>query len=265
MLKRSINIEVIYTELPWKERFQAAKKDGFYYIEFWGWENKNLAEIKQLLKKNDLSLSAMSGDGPYSMCDPETKKEYIEYIKKSIKAAKEIGCPTLVIHSNALAENPQWAADFYEQYSDTVKICTMFENLKTIASLAEEAEITFVLEALNTITDHIGNFLTTTQMSAEITQAVGSPNIKILYDAYHMYLNEGKICETLSKYIDVIGYIHIADAPGRGEPGTGVINYRNVFNHLVKIGYEHVIGFELYPKDGTNSAIKSIHMVTNGI
>lgn len=265
ILKRSINLEVIYTELPWAERFEAAKKDGFDYVEFWGWENKNLTEVKELLEKTGLKLSAMSGDGPYSLCDPETKKEYIDYLRKSIEAAKVVGCPTLIIHSNALADDPQWAADIYEQYSDTVKICTMFDNLKTIAPLAEEAGITFVLEALNIVTDHIGNFLTTTQMSAEITKAVGSPNIKILYDAYHMYLNEGKICETLTKYVDAIGYIHIADAPGRAEPGTGVINYRNVFKHLAKIGYDRVVGFELYPKNGTKSAIKAIHEVSNDI
>lgn len=265
MLKRAINIEVIYTELPWEERFAAAKHDRFEYVEFWGWEEKNPVEIKEVLEKNAIKLSGMSGDGPYSMCDPETKTEYIEYIKKSIAIAKIIGCPTLIIHSNALRDNPKWAVDFYERYSDTVKTCTMFDNLKNIAPLAEEAGITFALEALNIVTDHIGNFLTSTQTAAELVQAVGSPNLKILYDVYHMYLNEGKICETLSKYIDDIGYIHIADAPGRHEPGTGVINYRNVFKHLSNLGYDRVIGFELHPLDSTESAIKAIHEASDGI
>lgn len=258
-MERSANIEVLYTEQPWRERFSAAKKDGFHYIEFWDWDNKDLEEVKNLLAENGLKISAMSGDKSYSMCDPEHRKEYIEFVKKSLAAAKKIDCPVLVVHSNELAPEPkQWAKDTFSQFSDTVKICSMFDTLKKLAPLAEEAGVTLVLEALNIVTDHIGNFLTTTQMSAEITSLVGSPNIKVLYDAYHMYLNEGKICETLSKYVDSIGYIHIADAPGRGEPGTGTINYRKVFEHLKEIGYDRTVGFELYPKHGTELAVKAI-------
>ena len=265
MMKKSANIEVLYAELPWGKRFAAAKKDGFEYIEFWGWEDKNLPEVKELLDQNGLKISTMSGDGPFSMCDPKKKSEYIEYIKRSVEAAKVIDCPNLVVHSNELAESPQYAADFFEEYSDTVKTITMFDNLKTMTPLAEAAGITFVLEALNVVTDHIGNFLTHTQTSVELVQATGSPNMKVLYDAYHMFLNEGKTCETLTKYVDYIGYIHVADAPGRAEPGTGVINYRNVFKHLAKIGYDRVVGFELYPQAGTENAVKAIMDASEGL
>ncbi len=264
-MKKSANIEVLYTELPWAERFRAAKRDGFEYIEFWGWEGKNLPEVKKLLSENDIRISAMSGDGPFSMCDQKKKTEYINYIKRSIEAACEIGCPNLVVHSNELADDPQYAADFFEEYSDTVKTVTMFDNLKTMAPMAEKEGITFVLEALNTVTDHIGNFLTNTRTSVELVQATGSPNMKVLYDAYHMYLNEGKINETLSKYVDYIGYIHVADAPGRAEPGTGVINYRNVFRHLEKIGYDRIVGFEFYPQAGTDAAVKAVMNVCEGL
>ncbi len=263
-MKRSANIEVLYTELPWAERFQAAKNDGFEYVEFWNWDNKDLEEINNLIAETGLRISAMSGDKDFSMCDPSHKEEYRAFIKDSIIAAKKIGCPTLVVHSNDLTPEGL-AASTLDEYSDTVKICTMFDTLKTIAPWAEEAGITFVLEALNVVTDHMGNFLKNTQMSAEITSLVGYPNIKILYDAYHMYLNEGKICETLSKYVDAIGYIHIADAPGRAEPGTGAINYRNVFKHLKDIGYSRVVGFELYPQNNTPTAVKAIMDTSEGL
>jgi len=264
-MEKSANIEVLYTELPWEKRFLAAKRDGFDYIEFWGWEDKDLPRVKALLQESDLSLSTMSGDGPFSMCDPMKKKEYIDYIKKSIDVANFLGSPRLVIHSNELADDPQWAADFFEEYSDTVKLLTMFDNLKVMSLLAEKAGVTFVLEALNIVVDHIGNFLTKTQTAVELVKATGSSHMKILYDAYHMYLNEGTICETLSKYIDAVGYIHVADAPGRGEPGTGAINYHNVFKHLAKIGYSGVIGFELYPQNGTKNAVTAILKACEGV
>ncbi len=77
---------------------------------------------------------------------------------------------------------------------------------------------------------------------------IDSPRVKILYDVYHMQLNEGNICDTLTEFIDTIGHIHIADAPGRHEPGTGEINYPNVIKHLEKLGYNGTVGFELIPQ-----------------
>lgn len=265
-MKWSANIEVMYTELPFAERFAAAKKDGFDYIEFWDWNNKDLAEVKRLLAENNLGITGMSGDGPISMCDPERGDEYLDFIKKSIEAAKEINCPVLIVHSNELLPEPkQYAADTFDQYSDTVKTLAMFRTLSKMAPLAEEAGVTFCLEALNVVTDHLGNFLKYTQDSAEITSMVGSPNIKVLYDAYHMYLNEGKTCETLTKYIDQIGYVHVADAPGRAEPGTGAMNYRKVFEVLKDLNYQGAIGFEFYPKTDTVTAVKAVHAVTEGL
>lgn len=265
-MKWSANIEVLYKELPFEERFAAAKKDGFDYIEFWDWNNKNLDEVNKLLDANGLAITGMSGDGPISMCDPERGDEYLDFIKQSIEAAKKINCPVLIVHSNELLPEPQqYAADTFDQYSDTVKTLAMFRTLSKMAPLAEEAGVTFCLEALNVVTDHLGNFLQHTKDSAEITSMVESPNIKVLYDAYHMYLNEGKTCETITKYLDQIGYIHIADAPGRAEPGTGAINYRKVFEVLKDLNYSGAVGFELYPKTDTSTAVRAIQEVIKGL
>lgn len=265
-MRQSANIEVLYTEQPWAQRFESAKKDGFDYIEFWGWEDKNLPEVKKLLDDNGLKISTMSGDGPYSMCDPATKAEYIAYIKRALDAAAQISCPCLVVHSDALEDEPkQYAKPLSADYSYDTKLLAMFDVLKTIAPMGEKQGVTFVLEALNIEKDHLGNFLNNSRMSADLVRAVGSKNVKMLYDAYHMYLDEGKICETLAKYLDLIGYIHVADAPGRGEPGTGAIQYRNVFLFLEKIGYDRVVGFELYPQKGTEAAIKAIRQAAEGL
>ena len=265
-MKWSANIEVMYTELPFEQRFAAAKNDGFDYIEFWDWNNKDLDEVNKLLADNDLKISGMSGDGPISMCDPEHGREYLDFIKQSIEAAKKINCPVLIVHSNELLPEPkQYAADTFDQYSDTVKTLAMFRTLSAMAPLAEEAGVTFCLEALNVVTDHIGNFLKYTKDSAEITSMVGSPNIKVLFDAYHMYLNEGKSCQTITKYIDQIGYIHVADCPGRGEPGTGAINYRKVFEVLKELDYKETIGFEFYPVKDTKTAVRAIKDVIIGL
>ncbi len=256
-MKTSACIETLFTELPWEKRFKAAKEAGFDYIEFWSWTDKDLDQIKELSEKADIKISGFNGDADYSLVDPSHKEKYITFLKQSIAAAQKIGAESVTIHSNALGEGGI-VVNHYTELSDTVKLCSMYDMLKEIAPLAEESGISLNLEALNITTDHVGNFLKNTQMAAEMIRLIHSPKLKILYDIYHMQLNEGSICDTLTKYIDTIGHIHIADAPGRNEPGTGEINYPNIIKHLEKLGYEGKIGCELFPIDNTEKAVKAI-------
>lgn len=107
------------------------------------------------------------------------------------------------------------------QLSDTVKLCSMYGTLLECAELAQRSGIQMNLEALNITTDHVGNFLATTQMAAEMTRLVGCPKLKILYDVYHMQLNEGSLCDHIRSYGDQFGHIHVADAPGRQSRHRG--------------------------------------------
>ena len=135
---------------------------------------------------------------------------------------------------------------------------SMYDTLLECAKIAEESGIQMNLEPLNITTDHVGNFLRTTRMAAEMTRLIGSPRLKVLYDVYHMQLNEGSICNNIRAYGDQFGHIHVADAPGRHEPGTGEINYANVFACLEACGYTGLVGFELIPKTTTAEAVKAI-------
>lgn len=256
-MKVTACIETLFTELPWQERFKAAKEAGFDYIEFWSWTDKDLDEIKCLAEEAGIGISGFNGDADYSLVDPTHKEKYLEFLGKSLAAAQKIGAESVTIHSNALGDGGI-VVNHYTELSDTVKLCSMYDMLKEVAVMAEQTGITCNLEGLNITTDHVGNFLKNTQMAAEIIRLIGSPKVKILYDVYHMQLNEGSICDTLSKYIDTVGHIHIADAPGRHEPGTGEINYPNVIRHLRKLGYEGKIGCELFPEKDTETAVKAI-------
>ena len=265
-MKYSVNIELIYSELPFAERFAAAKRDGFDYVEIWDWESKDLGELEALCREHQIEISCMGGDGPISLCDPAHGEEYLAYLRKSLRVAQKLGCKRLAVHSNELMAEPlPYAADLFLQYSDAEKTMAMYRSLAAIAPEAETAGVTLCLEALNIEKEHVGNFLKYTKDAAEIIRMVNSPNIKILYDAYHMYLNEGKIMETIRKYKDLIGCVHIADAPGRGEPGTGCINYRAVLQDLYRLGYEDMIAFELQPQNGSDAAIRAINAVREGL
>ncbi len=250
-------IDTLYTELPWLERFQAAKDDGFGAVEFWDWRSRNLDVTRKAAEGAGIVISGFNGDADYSLIDPTHKQAYLDYLKKSVAAAKQVGARSVTIHSNALGDGGV-VVNHYDDLSDTVKLCSMYDMLAECANLAEKEEINMNLEALNITTDHVGNFLKNTQMAAEICELIGSSRLKVLYDVYHMQLNEGSLCDTISKYYGQFGHIHVADAPGRHEPGTGEIQYKKVIRHLEECGYKGYVGYELFPLKDTKTAVKAI-------
>lgn len=255
--ERSACIEPMYSEIPFLDRFQAAKNDGFEYVEFWSWTDKDLDAVKAAAEAVGIGISGFNGDADYSLIDPTHKEKYLDFLRKSVAAAQKIGAKSVTIHSNALGEGGI-VVNHYEDLSDTVKLCSMYDMLLECAKIAEESGIAMNLEPLNITTDHVGNFLAHTQMAAEMTRLIGSPMLKVLYDVYHMQLNEGSLCDTIRAYADQIGHIHVADAPGRHEPGTGEINYHAVFSCLAECGYTGRIGYELIPKVDTATAVQAI-------
>ena len=256
-LKKCACIDTLYTELPWEKRFHVAKADGFAAVEFWDWRDKDLDITRRAAQEAEVIISGFNGDADYSLVDPSHKEKYLSYLRESITAAKKIGALSLTIHSNALGDGGI-VVNHYNELSDTIKICAMYDTLLECARIAEAAEINLNLEALNVTTDHVGNFLEFTRMGAEMCSLINSPRLRLLYDVYHMQINEGCICDTISNYGKWFGHIHVADAPGRHEPGTGEINYKKVLKHLEDCGYSGFIGYELFPLKDTAQAVKQI-------
>lgn len=117
-----------------------------------------------------------------------------------------------------------------EQMSNAV------EALRAAAPALEKNGITAIVEVLNTYVDHAGYFLYYLRDGAELVDRVGSPNVKLLFDIYHVQIMEGNLIQNIRSHIDRIGHFHIGDVPGRHEPGTGEINYRNVFKAIYELG-----------------------------
>ena len=251
---RSACIETLYTELPFLERIGAAGADGFELAEFWGWEDKDLDGVKAAAERAGVGIAAISGDKTLSLIDPAQRADYLAYLRRSVAAAQKLGARCVVLHSNGLDKGVVYS---YEDLSDTVKICAMYGTLLECAKLAENSGVMMVLEPLNTAVDHPGVYLTTTRMAAELTRAVGSPMVKVLYDAYHMYLTEGDLAGNIRAWAGQFGHVHIADAPGRHEPGTGTIDYRAVLDCLAQAGYRGAVGFEFWPLRSTAEAVRS--------
>ena len=240
-------IDTLYKELPFLERIAAAGRDGFAAVEFWHWQDRDMAAVRRAAEAAGVRVAGFNGDGPFSLIDPEQREAYLAYLARSMDAAKAAGAASLTIHSNALGEGGV-VTDRGEGLSDTVRLCAMYEGLKACAAMAEDRGIMLHLEALNPIT----------AMAAELTALVGSPRLKILYDIYHMQLSEGNLMGNIRAWHGQMGHVHAADAPGRHEPGTGEIAFGAVLRCLEEVGYDGLVGFELFPERTTAEAVAAI-------
>jgi hydroxypyruvate isomerase len=158
----------------------------------------------------------------------------------AVEAARKMDSKRLVV----LTGNELGGLSRPEQMANAVAA------LKAVAPLLEKSGITAVVEVLNTYVNHAGYFLYYIRDGAELVDRVGSPNVKILFDLYHTQVMEGNLIENLRTYIAHTGHFHVADVPGRNEPGTGEINYRNVFRAIYDLGdrYTGYVSLEYRPK-----------------
>ena len=260
-MKYSICIENFYKDLPFKEKFAAARRDGFEYCEFWTWKDRNWEGIRKAIADSGIKIAAFSGDDEYSLINPDENRPYIEFLRESIAKAKEVHCRYLVIHSDALNRDGS-AKVIAKPLSYEAKLLSMYKVLKGIAPFAEKEEVTLVLEPLNTRSDqpraHKNYFLEYPQPAFDLTRQVGSDRVKVLYDIYHMQLMAGNIIHTLEENIDQLGYIHLADVPGSHEPGTGELDCNHILTALDSMGYAGFVGFELIPSETDEKAVKAI-------
>lgn len=257
-------IDTIYTELPFYDRFAAAARDGFDAVEFWDWRALDLERAAACAGEAGILISGFNGDADYSPIDPAHRSAYLKELRRSLEAAATLGAPSVTIHSNALGEGGV-VVDHYDGLSHTVKLCALFDTLREAARMSEDHGITLHLEALNIRTDHVGNFLATTQMAAELCRLIASPRLKALFDCYHMQINEGHLIDTITAYGDTFGHVHIADVPGRHEPGTGEIRYEKVLRALKDTGYAGVVGCELFPLTGSAAAVQAIMRLKDSV
>ncbi len=258
MPKFAANLTMLFTERPFLERFGAARAAGFDAVEFLFPYAYQPEEIKALLQEYRLQLvlhNLPAGDGEAGdrgiACDPARTAEFRDGVATAIRYAKALGAPQL----NCLAGKVPAGADARQVQQ------TFVENLRFAAGELKAAGLRLVMEPINTF-DIPGFYLNRTAQALEVIEQVGSDNLFIQYDIYHMQRMEGEIAATLQKQLKSIKHIQLADNPGRNEPGTGELNYRFLFQHLDRIGYDGWIGCEYKPADTTEAGLGWVKALT---
>ena len=212
-MKYSLCIEPIFEEVPIYDRIAIAKDCGVDAIEFWDPSIYDAKKIGDTAAKLNVPVAACCLNQAWTirMNFPyDTVKKNVE---KSIEFGKDVGCSTFIGLSGEL-----------ECKTDSQK-SLLIENCKRVAELCEKANVTIVLEALNSLYDHKGYYLDSSYVGFEIVKAVNSPYIKLLFDCYHMQLMEGNLVNSVTTNIDFIGHFHSAGVPGRHELQNGETNY----------------------------------------
>lgn len=244
---KSICIEKIFTELDFYDRFAAVADAGFTHMEIGCWCNRDVDRMAEELQKNGLTMTTLSADYRGSLIVPDDRNEFIDYVGRSIEAAKKLGCTHGVIHSQAMDENGQFTSTG-SALNDVTKIASAARTGMEAAKLAEENGFILTLEGVNNITKP-GYYMTTSEMVGSLCEVIDSPSFKMLYDIWHMQMMEGNLVSHLRRYAGVLGYIHVGDCPERHEPGTGEVNFGKLKELLEEeLGLTGLVwGFELDP------------------
>ena len=241
MFRLSVCADTIFPDLPFEERLKEIANAGFL-VEFWGWKGRDLDIIG-----NDpaIEVCTFSGTQGGSCVHPDGVTDYVAGIAETTMVAKELGAPQLVVHAGELGPNGEVAHRI--SGNPATHWITAYKALSQLAELGEENQMTYTLELLNTKVDHAGYSINIIEDAVRLVSEIDSPHIKILFDIYHVQIEEGNVVELLQKYHPYIGHIHVADVPGRHEPGTGELNCRFIAKVLRDVGYEGVVGMEAYP------------------
>jgi hydroxypyruvate isomerase len=247
MPRFAANLTMLFTELPFMQRFEAAAKAGFKAVEYLFPYPFDKKELTAALRANHLqqvlhNLPAGNWEGGERgiACHPDRAGEFREGVGMAIDYATTLGCPKL----NCLLGKLPAGVSAEEARQVAV------ENLRFAARELQSAGIMLLIEPVNHF-DIPGFFLTRTDQALSIIDEVGSANLLLQYDIYHAQRMEGELAATIAKNMARIGHIQLADNPGRGEPGTGEINYPWLFKHIDGAGYTGWIGCEYKPKSDT--------------
>ena len=251
MPKFAANLTMLFTELPFMQRFEAAAKTGFEAVEYlfpYPFEKKELTAALRANGLQQVLHNLPAGDWDKGergiACHPDRTGEFREGIAMAIDYATALGCPQLNCLVGKVPAGVSTAAAHK----------TVVENLRLAAGELEAAGLRLLIEPINTF-DIPGFFLTRTDQALALIDEVGSTNLRVQYDIYHAQRMEGELIATLEKNLARIAHVQLADNPGRHEPGTGEIHYGNVFAALDRIGYAGWVGCEYKPATTTEAGL----------
>jgi hydroxypyruvate isomerase len=238
----AVNVEMWWTKLPFLDRIRKAAEAGFPAVEFWPWHNKPLDEIASLCVELGVEVAQFTAWGFVpGLNDPKNHDRFVAAIEDGCGTAKRLRCRKMTV----VGGNDQPGMTQEQMHLHII------EGLRRAAPIAEKHDVMLILEPMNIRHDHKGHCLYGSAPAIRICEAVGSSHVKINWDLYHMQITEGDLCRHLGEGMQSghVGYLQLADNPGRREPGTGEIAYNRVLKEAYDLGYRGFVGLECSPTE----------------
>ena len=239
----------VYQKLPFDQRIEKVAEAGYHAVELVN-EYKNFSKddyAKFRGKKRELSLTVDATSGiTHSLCDSSQRDAFLDEVRAKLPVLEELECNKLIVLSGdkVPGQSPQ------QMHENCI------ESLKHAADIAAAKNVGLLLENIDP-EENPKYFLTSVSEGFEIVRSVGAPNVQFLYDFFHEQIAEGNLLAKLEKNLDLIGVVHIADVPGRHDPGTGEINYPNIFRKLGQLGFNGYVAMEFIPEGETVAALRA--------
>jgi hydroxypyruvate isomerase len=252
----SVMLWTVFNKLPFEERLAKVAEAGYTNIELVGeynkpkWTQADFDRVNAARKKLGIRFDTTAGM-KNSAGNPAQRDALVAELKESLVVMETLGCPAMIIMSGNVV--PGLSRD--EQHKSCI------ESLRKAASVVEGKQIDgqpvrLLLECIDP-EENPHYYLQSAAEGIEIVRAVNHPQVQFLYDMFHEQIAEGNLIEKLEKNIDIVGLIHVADVPGRHQPGTGEINYRSVYKKLAQLKYKHVVAMEFLPSGDPVAALRA--------
>ena len=240
----SVMLWTVFKDLPFEQRLAKIAEAGYNQVELVGeyaaWSQADFARANAAHKRLGIRFDATAGL-KNGVSEPAARDAFLAELRQALVPMETLSIPSMIVLSGNVV--PGLTREQQRQAS--------IDTLKQAAVLVEGRQIDgqpvrLLLECIHP-EENPRYFLTRASEAIEIVRAVNHPQVQFLYDIFHEQMVEGNLIEKLEKHIDVIGLIHVADVPGRHEPGTGEINYANIYRKLVELNYRRTVAMEFYP------------------
>jgi hydroxypyruvate isomerase len=247
--KLSVMLWTVYGKLPFDQRLEKVAEAGYHAVElvneFKTFGKEDYAKFRAKKRELRLTVDATSGIS-HSLCDASQRDVLLEEVRAKLPVLEELECNKLILLSGdkVPGQSPQQTHD------------NCIESLKRAAEIAAAKKVGILLENIDP-EENPKYFLTSVSEGFQIVRSVDAPNLQFLYDFFHDQIAEGNLMAKLEKNLDLIGVVHIADVPGRHDPGTGEINYPNIFRKLGQLGFNGYVAMEFIPEGETVAALRA--------
>jgi hydroxypyruvate isomerase len=240
----AVNLDTWFKQAPFEQRFAMAKALGFKTIEFWKadrGDGMDARAIRKLADDNGLSIVQYAPTAP-NFSDPAVHPDLLKMVESAITDSKILGCSKFTIVGHHLVDGMTREA----------MLAGYTTGLMRIAPMLEAAGITALVEPFNRV-NHIGHLLNGSTPAVAMIKSVNSPRVKLLWDFYHMQLEEGDLIEKFTAAVAQVDHVQIGDVPGRHEPGTGEVNHANLLRAVRTAKFAGPIGLEFSPLDNNDA------------